>query len=166
MSRLVEKLLVNLDGQIDLYRRGLGVLQKKQRSLVTNDISALEESVAEEQEFVLAAEQIEQARQAIVRLLAEEYQSKDYDFFAEDAAPALSGESGLELCSRKDELLSLAEEVRHVNRINSMLTRSSLEFVSSVMQTVFPNSTSASAYSASGLTPRSRLGSALLHTEA
>jgi len=164
MSRLVEKLLANLDGQIDLYRRGLGVLQKKQRSLVANDISALEESVAEEQEFVLAAEQIEQARQAIVKLLAEEYQSKDYDFFAKDAAPALSGESGLD--SRKDELLSLAEEVRHVNRINSMLTRSSLEFVSSVMQTVFPNSTSASAYSASGLTPRSRLGSALLHTEA
>jgi flagellar biosynthesis/type III secretory pathway chaperone len=124
----MDNLLKILDEEIDLYKTILDVSNEKTLLLKENRVKELEEVTKKEEALVADVIAKEKVRIQEVKNICKRYGKSEQSLKIEELCEFIDN-SKEELLSYKSEITKILEELKKVNKINSVLINSSLEYI-------------------------------------
>jgi flagellar biosynthesis/type III secretory pathway chaperone len=124
----MENLLKILDEEIDLYKTILEVSNEKTLLLKENKVKELEEITKKEEGLVADVIAKEKVRIQEVKNICKRYGKPEQSLKIEELCEFIDNSKD-ELLNCKKEITKILEELKKVNKMNSVLINSSLEYV-------------------------------------
>ncbi|MBE5812366.1 MAG: flagellar protein FlgN [Clostridiales bacterium] len=124
----MEKLLNILDEELNLYKTALELSNNKTVLLKENKVKELESMTKEEESLVATIIEKEKERIQEVKNICKQYGKPESSLKIEELCEFIEG-SKEELLDYKKEIIKVLEELKNVNKINSSLINSSLEYI-------------------------------------
>lgn len=124
----MEKLLNILDEELQLYKKVLGMSNDKTGLLKGNQVKELEALTKEEESLVAVIIEKEKERIAEVKNICKRYGKPESSLKIEELCEFIE-DSKDELLSYKKEITEVLNELKNVNKLNSSLINSSLEYI-------------------------------------
>lgn len=131
MASLIEELIDTLGAELDAYNRLLPVENKKTGIIMKNDLLALEQITAKEQEVVDEVLALENKRGKVVNNIAVVMNKKVEDIKVETIIDILKSQPQLQrkLSEIHDNLKKVVHQIMDVNNHNKSLIEQSLELI-------------------------------------
>lgn len=124
----MEKLINILEEELGLYKKILEVSNNKTALLKNNKVSELETTTKEEENLVASVIEKEKVRIQEVKNICKRYGKPEKSLKIEELCEFID-DSKEELMNLKSEIIKVLEELKNVNKINSVLINSSLEYI-------------------------------------
>lgn len=131
MASLIEELIDTLGAELDTYNKLLPVENKKTGIIMKNDLLALEQITAKEQEVVDEVLALENKRGKVVNNIAVVMNKKVEDIKVETIIDILKSQPQLQrkLSEIHDNLKKVVHQIMDVNNHNKSLIEQSLELI-------------------------------------
>ncbi len=131
MASLIEELIDTLGAELDAYNKLLPVENKKTGIIMKNDLLALEQITAKEQEVVDEVLALENKRGKVVNNIAVVMNKKVEDIKVETIIDILKSQPQLQrkLSEIHDNLKKVVHQIMDVNNHNKSLIEQSLELI-------------------------------------
>lgn len=131
MTSLIEELIDTLGAELDAYNKLLPVENKKTGIIMKNDLLALEQITAKEQEVVDEVLALENKRGKVVNNIAVVMNKKVEDIKVETIIDILKSQPQLQrkLSEIHDNLKKVVHQIMDVNNHNKSLIEQSLELI-------------------------------------
>ena len=135
MASLIEELIDTLGAELDAYNKLLPVENKKTGIIMKNDLLALEQITAKEQEVVDEVLALENKRGKVVNNIAVVMNKKVEDIKVETIIDILKSQPQLQrkLSEIHDNLKKVVHQIMYVNNHNKSLIEQSLELIEFIM---------------------------------
>ena len=124
----MENLLKILDEELNLYKKILEISNAKTTLLKENKVKELEEITKEEESLVADVIAKEKIRIQEVKNICKRYGRPEQSLKIEELCEFVDN-SKEELINFKNQITSILEELKKVNKINSVLINSSLDYI-------------------------------------
>lgn len=124
----MEKLLNILDEELELYKTILELSNNKTTLLKENKVKELEAMTKEEEALVAKVIEKEKIRIQEVKNICKAYGKPEQNLKIEELCEFIDGSQD-ELLNYKKEIVKILEELKNINKINSSLINSSLEYI-------------------------------------
>lgn len=124
----MDNLLNILMDEIELYKNILDVSKNKTTLLKENKVKELENTTKEEERLVAEVIEKEKIRIQEVKNICKRYGKPEQSLKIEELCEFIDN-SQEELLNAKKEIMELLKELKEVNEINSVLIKSSLEYI-------------------------------------
>ena len=138
MASLIEELIDTLGAELDAYNKLLPVENKKTGIIMKNDLLALEQITAKEQEVVDEVLALENKRGKVVNNIAVVMNKKVEDIKVETIIDILKSQPQLQrkLSEIHDNLKKVVHQIMYVNNHNKSLIEQSLELIEFIMNLI------------------------------
>ncbi|HQU72441.1 MAG TPA: flagellar protein FlgN [Calditrichia bacterium] len=141
----------------------LAIMTRKQRMVVSGDVSGLRDAIGEEQALARKMGDLVTRRVELVRLAAREYDLGDSPLTLSDLARHFDGADRQEWAGRVRNLRENLEKVQNLNRENQRLVAVCMQLNREMFKTLFPNIESKpGTYSKSGKMEKGGQGKQIL----
>ena len=124
----MENLLNILDEELELYKTILELSNNKTSLLRENKVKELETTTQEEESLVATVIEKEKLRIQEVKNICKRYGKPEKNLKIEELCEFID-DSKEELMSYKEKIVEILDELKRINKINSVLINSSLEYV-------------------------------------
>lgn len=152
MDRLLGELEDLLCRELDCYRDLLDIMLKEKQILTANRPEQLPDLLEEQKRVLMDTREIEPRRMAAMRRLGEALGIAHAPTLRE-ITEHLDGDDRVRVEKMREALAHVVPRVDKVNRINVLLIRNSMSFISSTVRTILEESTPRPpTYAASGQT--------------
>lgn len=128
MSEFVDKLVMALEKEKDIYDDILELSKKKKRAIIDNEIETLEELVKEEKALAMSLVKLDNIRIKIVNEILKENDIQSVENITE-LSKFLDEKSKREILTIKDSLSKVVKKVSDQNTQNKELVEQSLEYI-------------------------------------
>ncbi len=131
MASLIEELTQTLKGELEIYEKLLPIENRKTGIIMKNDLLALEDITAKEQELMDEAANLEKKRMQVVKNIAIVMNKKEEDIKIQSVIAMLDSQPQLkeQLSLIHDDLKRVVHQVVDVNNHNQSLIEQSLELI-------------------------------------
>ncbi len=131
MASLIEELTQTLKGELEIYEKLLPIENRKTGIIMKNDLLALEDITAKEQELMDEAANLEKKRMQVVKNIAIVMNKKEEDIKVQSVIGMLDSQPQLkeQLSLIHDDLKRVVHQVVDVNNHNQSLIEQSLELI-------------------------------------
>lgn len=124
----MDELLEILGKELDVYKKILEVSNNKTKLLKENKVKELEATTKEEEALVRDVVEMEKSRIEIVKSICRQYGKPEKSLKIEEICEFVD-DSKDELLNFKKEITEVLEELKKVNKVNSVLINSSLDYI-------------------------------------
>lgn len=125
----VNKLIEVLDRQGEIYQDLLDVTKNKKDVIVAGKVLELENITKLEQTLIFKMGDLEEEVEKTSDLVVKELAINDKQINISTIAKHLKGEQRTKLEEQRDHILSIVNEINHLNQLNAQLISSSLDFI-------------------------------------
>lgn len=150
----MEKLLQNLVGTLSkmtaLYKDILQAAQNKRKHIISGDIDKLESVIYQERNLSESILLLEEKRRYIMQSISRAIGKRDTIPTLRELIEQIRDPHKSELEKQYDAVSDIIMKVRDINKVNTLLTKYSLEYVNSFIRTICSESLNDSVYQQSG----------------
>jgi flagellar biosynthesis/type III secretory pathway chaperone len=125
---LVNELIEVINEEVRLFNDLLGLLQREQKAIVEDDLAAIEETVAAQQDLARQAQALEARRVRVVEELSQSLHLGPGGSSLGRLVAVLEKEQGEELGRMRETLLELNHRIRATSENNAFLIRQSMRY--------------------------------------
>ena len=151
MKNIFAYLMKVLEGEIMHLENTLGLLKEKEKVLIKNNLSKLEEIVLKEREYFIALRDIEDSRKSVVELFAERYGMREKVINISRIAEVVGGREGRQLELLRKKLGDLIASINRQNEKCAALLRKSIELTDFSIKLLSGALTSKKTYKKTGI---------------
>lgn len=162
MQDHITHLIGLLDKEIATFRLLTTSLETEQRALVQHDTTALGETVETQKALTRRAEFQERERVKLVGQIAPFFRENPTELTLKRLIDLLDGPLSERLRAQREELLTLQDALRRINRQNALLLRQSMKYVDKSLQILSGAGPSGNIYERSGKSEKARKGITVL----
>jgi len=127
--RNVNELINILTREVEIYQEVLKISKDKTELIVEGKINELDNMTKMEQAFVIDIGKLETLREKVVKGLSDDIGLNPSDITISEIINHLDKEQAQELEICKNNLLSIINEVKTVNDLNSKLIQNSIDYI-------------------------------------
>jgi flagellar biosynthesis/type III secretory pathway chaperone len=129
-----KQLIELLEKHVKLHKGLLELANKKTEVLKKGDMEALSGMMKEEQKYIAAINQVEQARIRVVNEMVSESNERTLT----TCISLAEGTERAMLEKLRDDLTAVISELKNINLLNQQLTQQSLQFVNAMLDMFMP----------------------------
>ncbi len=150
MKNLLENLVDTLDKMTNIYKEILQTAQDKQKHIISGDLDKLESVIYRERNLAENILLLEEKRRYIMHSISQTIIDGGTNSTLRELVEQIEEPYKGELKRRYDVISDVIMRVEEVNRVNTSLTKYSLEFVNNFIKSICSESLSDSIYQQSG----------------
>ena len=128
MSEFVDKLVMALEKEEEIYTEILSISLKKKRAIIDGDIKAIEEIVNDEKTLAISLVKLDNIRIRIVNEILKENNIDSVDNITE-LSEYIDDNSKKEILKLKAKLNTVINKVRNENKLNNDLVKQQLDYI-------------------------------------
>ncbi|ODS32171.1 MAG: flagella synthesis protein FlgN [Candidatus Scalindua rubra] len=166
LENLLQNLTETLDKMIITYKDILQVAQEKKRHIISGDIDKLESIIYQERNLAENVLLLEEKRRYIMHSISQAIGKDNTSLRLSELTEQIRDPYKSELKKQYDIITEIITKVEDVNRVNTSLTKYSLEFVNNLIKSVCTVSLNDSIYQQSGKLKDPELKRMLFETSA
>ncbi len=163
MEQKILQLIKLIGEEVVIFHTFLDYLNQQQEALVANDIEALEQVTAQQEELAQKTTDIEQQRRNLVADISVDLNRNQDDLNLTELMKLVNAQQSEELHALQETLLNLHTQISEQKTQNDFLIRKSMEYLNSAMvQLGLSPSSQSQGYSPEPKLPRKTRSTALV----
>ena len=150
MENLLQDLSETLDKMIITYRDILHTAQEKKEQIISGDIDKLESIIYQERNLAERVLLAEQKRRYILHSINQTLGNNTESIKLSDLIEQIREPYKSKLKEQYDVIIEVISEVETINKVNTSLTKYSLEYINNLIKSICSESLNDSTYQQSG----------------
>lgn len=150
MENLLQDLSETLDKMIITYRDILHTAQEKKVQIISGDIDKLESIIYQERNLAERVLLAEQKRRYILHSINQTLGNNTDSIKLSDLIEQIKEPYKSKLKEQYDVIIEVISEVESINKVNTSLTKYSLEYINNLIRSICSESLNDSTYQQSG----------------
>lgn len=150
MENLLQDLSETLDKMIITYRDILHTAQEKKEQIISGDIDKLESIIYQERNLAERVLLAEQKRRYILHSINQTLGNNTDSIKLSDLIEQIKEPYKSKLKEQYDVIIEVISEVESINKVNTSLTKYSLEYINNLIRSICSESLNDSTYQQSG----------------
>lgn len=150
MENLLQNLSETLDKMITTYKGILHTAQEKKEHIISGDIDKLESSIYQERNLAESILLLEEKRRYILLSINQSLGNTSNPVKLSEFIKQIREPFKSRLKEQYDSIIEVITKVQEVNKINTSLTKYSLNFVNNLIKSICSESLNDSVYQQSG----------------
>ena len=150
MENLLQDLSETLDKMIITYRDILHTAQEKKEQIISGDIDKLESIIYQERNLAERVLLAEQKRRYILHSINQTLGNNTESIKLSDLIEQIKEPYKSKLKEQYDVIIEVISEVETINKVNTSLTKYSLEYINNLIRSICSESLNDSTYQQSG----------------
>ncbi len=150
MEKLLQNLVGTLSKMTSIYKDIHQAAQDKREHIISGDIDKLESVIYQERNLSENILLLEEKRRYIMQSINRTIGKRDTIFNIRELIEQIRDPYKSELEKQYDAILGVITKVRDVNKVNTLLTKYSLEYVNNFIKAICSESLNDSVYQKSG----------------
>lgn len=146
MSKSIEQLILTLEKEFEVYSEVLELSKDKRRNIIEGHVKELDGITKKEQKMIVTLGKLEEIREAIISNIIKELEIEEIENI-EELSKYLDDTAKNRIKDIKDKLITLLDEVKRENDLNSKLIQQSLDFIEFNKNLLISIENSSSTYS-------------------
>ncbi len=150
MENLIQDLSETLDKMINTYRDILHTAQEKKEQIISGDIDKLESIIYRERNLAERVLLAEEKRRYVLHSINQTLGNNTDSIKLSDLIEQIKEPYKSKLKEQYDVIIEVISKVEAINKINTSLTKYSLEYINNLMKSICSESLNDSTYQQSG----------------